>query len=506
MRNIGLRIGIVIFVLVLSIIAIYPTIRLYTDENLSKENELALSKKAMHLGLDLKGGMHLVLEIDTTGFTESVGDLRDRAYEIIQNRIDEFGVYEPIIEKQSGGRILVQLPGVDRDRAIDLIEKVAHLEFILVAEDRTEEVLGQIDKYLQVQAADTFAFEEPFTFYLIRVEQDMGIDVRDEDSVRAILIQVKDVIPLDLQILFGPRESYQGREVRRLYVLKKEAELTGEVIRDAKHEPAQGQDLQHLGSWQVTIEFKREAARRFATLTGKNINKRLAIVLDGIVQSAPSIVQRIPHGKAMITGRFTAEQARDLAIILRAGALPAPLKIVEERTVGPSLGRDSIRSGIRAVLIAGALVIVFMLIYYSLSGFVADITLFLNLFLLIAILSAFRGSLTMPGIAGIALTIGMAVDANVLIFERIREELNIGKTTRTAIDQGFARAWITIFDSNVTTIIIGVILFIFGSGPIKGFALILTIGLVSNLFCAVFVSKIIFNYFTFKFDVRKLRI
>ena len=208
----------------------------------------------------------------------------------------------------------------------------------------------------------------------------------------------------------------------------------------------------------------------------------------------------------MITGRFTAEQARDLAIILRAGALPAPLKIVEERTVGPSLGRDSITSGIRAVLIAGLLVIVFMLIYYSLSGFVADITLFLNLFLLIAILSAFRGSLTMPGIAGIALTIGMAVDANVLIFERIREELNIGKTTRTAIDQGFARAWVTIFDSNVTTIIIGVILFIFGSGPIKGFALILTIGLVSNLFCAVFVSKVIFNYFTYKFDVRKLRI
>jgi len=504
MRNIGLRIGVVIFVLVLGIIAIYPTIRLYTDKNLSKEAEIALSKKAMHLGLDLKGGMHLVLEMDTTGLTESIGDLRDRAYEIIQNRIDEFGVYEPVIERQSGGRILIQLPGVDRDRAIDLIEKVAHLEFILVVEDKIEEVLGQIDKFLQVE--DTFAFEEPFTSYLTRVEQDMGIDVRDEDSVRAILDQVKDLIPADLQILFGPRESHQGREVRRFYLLKKKAELTGEVIRDAKHEPAQSGDLQHMGSWQVSIEFKREAARRFATLTGKNINKRLAIVLDGIVQSAPSIVQRIPHGKAMITGRFTAEQARDLAIILRAGALPAPLKIVEERTVGPSLGRDSITSGIRAVLIAGLLVIVFMLIYYSLSGFVADITLFLNLFLLVAILSAFRGSLTMPGIAGIALTIGMAVDANVLIFERIREELNIGKTTRTAIDQGFARAWVTIFDSNVTTIIIGVILFIFGSGPIKGFALILTIGLVSNLFCAVFVSKVIFNYFTYKFDVQKLRI
>ncbi len=504
MRNIGLRIGIVIFVLVLGIFAIYPTIRLYTDKNLSKESELEFSKKAMHLGLDLKGGMHLILEMDTTGFTESAGDLRDRAYEIIRNRIDEFGVYEPVIEKQSGGRILVQLPGVDRDRAISLIEKVAHLEFILLVDEKAEDILLQIDNFLQV--GDTFAFEEPFTSYIVRVENDRGIDLRDEDSVLAALDRARDIIPGDIQILFGPKETYEGRAVKRLYILKKEAELTGEVIRDARHEQASGQDLQHLGFWQVNFELKREAARKFATITGKNVNKRLAIVLDGIVQSAPAILQRIPGGKASITGQFTAEQARDLAIVLRAGALPAPLKIVEERTVGPSLGRDSIKSGVRAVVIAGAVVIVFMLIYYSLSGFVADIALFLNLFLLLAILSALRASLTMPGIAGIALTIGMAVDANVLIFERIREELNIGKTTRTAIDQGFARAWITIFDSNITTIIIGIILYIFGSGPIRGFALTLTIGLISNLFCAVFVSKVIFNYFTYKLDIRKLRI
>jgi preprotein translocase subunit SecD len=261
-----------------------------------------------------------------------------------------------------------------------------------------------------------------------------------------------------------------------------------------------------VGSWEIDLQFKRDAARKFASITGRNINKRLAIVLDGVVQSAPVITERIPQGRASITGRFTPEEARDLAIILRAGALPAPLRIVEERTVGPSLGRDSIESGIRAVLIAGAMVIIFMLIYYSLSGFVADLALLLNLFFLTAVLSAFRGSLTMPGIAGIALTIGMAVDANVLIFERIREELKIGKTTRTAIDQGFARAWITIFDSNVTTIIIGVILFIFGSGSIRGFALTLTIGLLCNLFTAVFVGKVVFNYFTYKFDVHKLRI
>lgn len=505
MRNIGLRVGIVIFAVLLGIYAIYPTFRLYTGKDLTKNEEIALSKRAIHLGLDLKGGMHLVLEVDTTEINEAPQDLRDRAFEIIRNRIDEFGVYEPVVEKHSGGRILVQLPGVDRERAIYLIEKVAHLEFKIVADERIEEVFAKIDKFLQ--GKDTLVFEEPFTSYLIRIDRlDIGIDVRDEDSVLALIAQADEVIAENLHILFGSKELYQDRQVKRLYLIKKEAEMTGEAIRDARHEPSQGQDLQHIGSWQINLEFKRQAARKFASVTGKNINKRLAIVLDDIVQSAPSIIERIPHGRARITGQFKAEQARDLAIVLRAGALPAPLKIVEERTVGPSLGQDSILSGIRAVLIAGAFVILFMIVYYSLSGFVADITLFLNLFFLIAILSTFRGSLTMPGIAGIALTIGMAVDANVLIFERIREELKIGKTTRTAIDQGFARAWITIFDSNITTIIIGVILFIFGSGPIKGFALTLTVGLVANLFSAVFIGKVIFNYFTYKFDIRTLRI
>jgi SecD/SecF fusion protein len=504
MRNIGFRVGIVIFAILLGIYAIYPTIRLYTIADLSKQEELTLSKRAIHLGLDLKGGMHLMLEVDTVGIGESPQDLRDRAFEIIQNRIDQFGVYEPVIEKQSAGRILVQLPGVDRERAISLIRKVAHLEFKIVTDERINDVVTKIDDFLEGE--DTLAFEEPFASYLMRVGGDIGIDARDEDSVVALLTQAHEVIPEDVQFLFGPKEEYQGRETKRLYLLKKEAELTGETIRDARHRPYTGQDLQLTGTWMIDLEFKRESARKFASITGRNINKRLAIVLDDVVQSAPVIIERIPQGKSAITGQFKAEAARDLAIVLRAGALPAPLKIVEERSVGPSLGRDSIESGIRAVLIAGGLVIVFMFIYYSLSGFVADMTLFLNLFFLIAILSAFRGSLTMPGIAGIALTIGMAVDANVLIFERIREELKIGKTTRTAINQGFARAWITIFDSNITTIIIGIILFIFGSGPIKGFALTLTIGLISNLFCAVFVGKVIFNYFTYRFNIRTLKI
>jgi protein-export membrane protein SecD len=503
MRHIGLRIGIVIIAIILGIYAIIPTVRLYT-EDLPEETKLTLAKRAIHLGLDLRGGMHLVLEVDTTSIQEKPQDLRDRAFEIIRNRIDEFGVYEPVIEKQSGGRIMIQLPGVDRERAVELIKKVAHLEFKLCEDDRIGEIIEKIDAFLQGE--DTLAFEQPFSSYIIGVDRDPGIDYRDEDSVRALLAKAQEVIPADVEFAFGAKEENAGREVKRLYLLKKSAELTGEAIRDARHGPNQSGNLQHVGTWEIDLEFKREAARRFATITGRNINKRLAIVLDGVVQSAPMITERIPQGRASITGRFTPEDARDLAIILRAGALPAPLKIVEERTVGPSLGRDSIESGIRAVVIAGLVVMVFMLIYYSLSGFVADFALLLNMFFLLAVLSAFRGSLTMPGIAGIALTIGMAVDANVLIFERIREELKIGKTTRTAIDQGFARAWITIFDSNITTIIIGVILFIFGSGSIKGFALTLTIGLLSNLFTAVFVGKVIFNYFTYKFEVHKLRI
>ena len=504
MRHIGLRIGIVIIAIIIGIYAIIPTIRLYTEDNLSEATKLSLAKRAIHLGLDLRGGMHLVLEVDTTGITEKPQDLRDRAFEIIRNRIDEFGVYEPVIEKQSGGRIMVQLPGVDRERAVELIKKVAHLEFRIVEDDRVGEITEKIDQFLQ--GGDTLAFEQPFSSYIIGVDRDPGIDYRDEDSVKALIERAQEVIPEEVEFAFGPREEHTGREVKRLYLLRKNAELTGEAIRDARHGPNQSGNLQYMGSWEINLEFKREAARKFATITGRNINKRLAIVLDGVVQSAPVITERIPQGRASITGRFTAEDARDLAIVLRAGALPAPLKIVEERTVGPSLGRDSIESGIRAVLIAGAVVVIFMLIYYSLSGFVADFALLLNLFFLLAVLSAFRGSLTMPGIAGIALTIGMAVDANVLIFERIREELKIGKTTRTAIDQGFARAWITIFDSNITTIIIGVILYIFGSGSIRGFALTLTIGLVSNLFTAVFIGKVIFNYFTYKFEVHKLRI
>lgn len=503
MRNIGLRMGVVIILIVVGLYTIYPSFRLYSAKELTKEEENSLLKRAIHLGLDLRGGMHLVLEVDTTGLKEKPSDLRDRALEIVKNRIDEFGVFEPTIEKQGSSRILVQLPGVDRERALNLIKRVAHLEFKLVS-DKTQDVIKVIDKYFAKE--DTAGFEEPFSSYLIGVEGDIGFDTRDEDSIKALIAQAEKVIPEDLRFYFGPKEVYQGKEVKRLYLLKKEPELTGETIRNAQHRPYQGAELQYTGAWMVEIEFKREAARLFASVTGKNIGKRLAIVLDDIVQSAPYIRERIPQGKAVITGNFKAEEARDLAIVLRAGALPAPLKIAEERSVGPSLGKDSITKGIRASLIGSLFVVVFMLVYYSLTGMVANFALLLNVILLIGTLSAFGGTLTMPGIAGIALTIAMSVDANILIFERIKEELHIGKTVRTAIGQGFSRAWLAIFDSNVTTIITGIVLYMFGTGPIKGFALTLIIGLIANLICAVFVTRAILDYFMHRFEVAKLRI
>jgi preprotein translocase subunit SecD len=254
------------------------------------------------------------------------------------------------------------------------------------------------------------------------------------------------------------------------------------------------------------MKFNSQGAADFDRITNENVRKRLAIVLDGVVHSAPVIQERISGGQAQITGNFTMDEARDLAIVLRAGALPAPVNILEERTVGPSLGSDSIRQGIMATLIGFLLVVVFMFIYYRLSGLVADSVLILNVIVLLGILAGFKATLTLPGIAGIVLVIGMAVDANVLIFERIREELRLGKPPRAAIDAGYSKAFVTILDSNVTTLIAALFLFAFGTGPVKGFALTLSIGIVVSMFTAVFVTRIIFDYFIWNRSISKISI
>lgn len=342
MRNVGLRIGIVVALVVLALYAIYPTIRLYSaGSSLGKDEILSLQKRAIHLGLDLKGGMHLILTVDKSGLSEEEArGAVDRALEIIKNRIDQFGVYEPTVEKMSGDRILIQLPGVDRDRALSLIRQVALLEFKLVEEgNRFDEAVKSIDNYFQKPGGkkDTLFMEAPaLSAFFEPMAPDYGVDARDEDTVKAMISQAAGVMPADLEFVFGPKEEYKSKMMRRIYLLKRQAELKGDAIRDASHTPNMEQDLGSAGTWEVDLQFDRKAAGRFAAITGANIGRRLAIVLDGIVQSAPQIRQRIPQGRARITGRFKAEEARDLAIILRAGALPAPVRVIEERSVGPS--------------------------------------------------------------------------------------------------------------------------------------------------------------------------
>lgn len=378
-----------------------------------------------------------------------------QALEIIRNRIDQFGVTEPVIAKQGDERILVQLPGLKSpERALEIIGKTAMLEFKLVDEENMK----------------TYTGGPP-----------------PEGS---------EVLPMRV------KSKETGIETKVPILLKKKAVLTGEFLSGA-HVRFGGE----LGSEPyVALEFNSEGARIFERVTGENVGRRLAIVLDDVVYSAPVIKERIPGGKASITGSFTVEEAKDLAIVLRAGALPAPVKVVQNITIGPTLGADSIRSGIRASILGGLLVIGFMIFYYRGSGVIANIALLLNMIYLLGAFSAIKATLTLPGIAGIILTIGMGVDTNVLIFERIREELRLGKTPRAAIDSGFEKAWVTIFDSHVTTLITTFILFLLGTGPIKGFAVTLSMGIIINLFTAVFCSKAIFDFIVMRFRPRSLSI
>jgi preprotein translocase subunit SecD len=292
-----------------------------------------------------------------------------------------------------------------------------------------------------------------------------------------------------LELVYQRRVDKETRQERRVpFVVQRKAVLTGADLSTARVSIDQ-----NTGEPYVSVEFNPTGARVFAEITEANVNRRLAIILDGNVHSAPVIRERIPSGQAQITGGFTTEEATDLAIVLRAGALPAPVQVLEERTVGPSLGADSIRQGLVSIGVSALVVFAFMLVYYRLSGLIADVALGLNLLILLAGMAALGATLTLPGIAGIALTIGMAVDTNVLIFERIREELRAGKTVRAAIDSGFSRAFTTIIDTHVTVLVTAAILYNFGTGPVKGFAVSLFIGLVASLFTAVFFTRLLFD-------------
>lgn len=511
-----------------------------------KEN---LPNKGINLGLDLQGGMHLILEVETEKALESstdlvVNDLKarleekkvdftsvkktdynsisiayqsqgaedtikkimddtypnlsyrsssqgqliytltgkeekkiressvDQALETIRNRIDEFGVAEPIIHRQEANEIVVQLPGVkEPKRAIELIGRTARLEFKLL--DEGSNIAAQLPS---------------------------SIPPGDEEKV---IREFSGRIPEGDEILF---ESVKDRETRRVtskipYLVKRQTMMTGDLLTDAKVNI----DNRYNEPY-VSISFNATGAKLFDKITGDNVKKRLTIILDSNIYSAPVIQERISGGNAQITGRFSMDEAKDLAIVLRAGALPAPVHIIQNVTVGPSLGKDSIEAGKIAGIIATIAVVAFMIFYYRLSGLIADLALFLNIMLLLGAMASLNATLTMPGIAGIILAIGMAVDSNVLMFERIREELRAGKTPRASVDSGYNKAFWTIFDSHVTTLITAVVLFQFGTGPIKGFAVTLSLGVTINLFTALIGTKTIFDMIMSRVKVKSLSI
>ncbi|MDD5292164.1 MAG: protein translocase subunit SecD [Candidatus Omnitrophica bacterium] len=387
----------------------------------------------INLGLDLQGGMHLVLQVDTSSLpAEAKEDASERALEIIRNRIDEFGVKEPSIQLQGENQIVVQLPGItDRERALELIGRTAVLEFKLVSAD--------LDKLSRIKSGEVI-------------------------------------------------EGYELKQLdKEPILLESETLMRGDTLVNADVKFDQG----GFGQPIVGLKFNAEGAGKFARITSENVGRRLAIVLDDKVYSAPRINEAIPSGEAVITGSFAVEEAKDLALVLRVGSLPAPVIIAEERTVGPLLGRDSIDAGVKASLIGMALVFGFMIMYYLVSGVVTCIALMLNLLMILGYLGMFHVTLTLPGIAGIILTLGMAVDANVLINERIREELKIGRPLQTAINIGYQKALSAIMDSNLTTLIAAFFLFQFGTGPIRGFAVTLSVGLIASMLTAVFVTKVI---------------
>ena len=395
------------------------------------------------LGLDLQGGVFLTLHVDMSKLPANIkedvrSDIVDRTIEIIRKRVDQFGVKEPSITRQGANSIIVQLPGVtDRERARALIGKTAQLEFSIVNDD-SDMLRAALDG------------DVPAGYIL----------TNDEDD-KAILLEATAVMAGD--------------------------SLSNAIV---------GRD--QYGRPSVKLEFTGKGATKFSNITGANVNKRLAIVLDNEVYSAPMIRERISGGNAEITGSFSSNEAKDLSNVLRTGALPAPITFGEERTVGPLLGQDSIKSGVKATIFGGLAVIIFMAAYYFVGGILANIALLLNILIILAVVVIMKRPLTLPGIAGIGLTMGMAVDANILINERIREELKLGKSTRTAINNGYGRAFPAILDSNITTIIAAFLLVWLGSGPIRGFGLTLIIGLLASMFTAIVVTRLLIDLITLK--------
>ena len=616
MRKQLTRIIITVCFVILATYFLWPTIRDYNYRRqlsqLTGQDSIAYAEKhhddildarmkRMKLGLDLQGGMRVVLEVDilqllddlaknkddkfhaivkevrnetasnessiistfvnkfkadTIRLSRYYGSMRDddakiesmledetskavdRAIETVRNRVDQYGVSEPSIQKQGGRRIIVELPGVkDENEVRQLINSTALLEFRMLKDPQVSyKVMVSIDKFLTgkletdstvenaaskekrkepekrkdalseltgntaIPESDTskealFAREHPFFMYVKPDQHGNGegyVAEKDKDRVVRLLArpEVQQLIPADLEFLWSAKVQTFKDEQKfyLLYPVKKTPELTGNVITNAQAsvDPEDNRSI-------VNMEMNSEGARDWARITGANIGKRVAIIMDKGVFSAPVVQAKITGGRSRITGMDSPTEARLLEIVLKAGALPAPVTTIEQRSIGPSLGEDSIRAGLTSILISFILIVLFMIVYYHSAGAVADFALFFNILFILGVMASFGATLTLPGIAGIVLTIGMAVDANVLVNERVREELETGKTLRLAIDTGYHRAFTAIFDGHVTSFLTGIVLYQFGSSGVQGFALTLMIGLVANLFSAIVITHVIMN-------------
>ena len=596
------RLLLILFIFGLGIYSLWPTIKyqLLSDtekNNLSKNEVEYLEKNTIKQGLDLKGGIYIVLEVDLPQLVNNlannkdkkfdifINDLKDgytnnsvdffelfdskatdqdlklpryfitygktknqiieqlkfqaddsinRIIEIIQNRVDQFGVSEPTIQKQGNDRVIIELAGIqDSERARGLLQSTALLELMIVKDvESTNTIIRQIDNlsYSNNQigirsqnedatnAGDLFSSDNEvsdlqFSSLLIGIGSDLAIDKENLEQFNNILSQenIKQLLEATgSNFLFSNssrtflNDFGEEEEVYIVYHLVNNAELTGGVIENAQVRLSQsgvtaGQPL-------VQMEMNSAGSREWARITGANIKKRIAIVLDKKVHMAPVINSQIFGGSTVIEGLDSVEEAEDIAIVLRAGALPVPVTIIDQKIVGPSLGADSVQQGTSSILIGLVLVVLFIIFYYRMSGFIASFSLIWTLILLLGILALLQATLTLPGIAGLILTVGMSIDANVIIFERIREELRKGKTVRSAIDSGYQRAITTIVDANLTTGIAAGVLYQYGTGPIKGFATVLFWGIVVSMFTAIIVTRFLFDFTTSRRNVEKLSI
>ena len=596
------RLLLILFIFGLGIYSLWPTIKyqLLSDtekNNLSKEEVEYLQSNSIKQGLDLKGGIYIVLEVDLPQLVNNlannkdkkfdifINDLKDgytnnsvdffelfdskatnqdlklpryfitygktknqiieqlkfqaddsinRIIEIIQNRVDQFGVSEPTIQKQGNDRVIIELAGIqDSERARGLLQSTALLELMIVKDvESTNTIIRQIDNlsYSDNQigiksqnedatnGGDLFSSDNEvndlqFSSLLIGIGSDLAIDKENLEQFNSILSQenIKQLLEATgSNFLFSNSSRIflndfgEEEEVYIVYHLVNNAELTGGVIENAQVRLSQSGAT--AGQPIVQMEMNSAGSREWARITGANIKKRIAIVLDKKVHMAPVINSQIFGGSTVIEGLDSVEEAEDVAIVLRAGALPVPVTIIDQKIVGPSLGADSVQQGTTSILIGLVLVVLFIIFYYRMSGFIASFSLIWTLILLLGILALLQATLTLPGIAGLILTVGMSIDANVIIFERIREELRKGKTVRSAIDSGYQRAITTIVDANLTTGIAAGVLYQYGTGPIKGFATVLFWGIVVSMFTAIIVTRFLFDFTTSRRNVEKLSI